>query len=138
MAEANPHEDPGCCSSLSRREFVKTLGTPALAASVPLIGQRRAMASPVGPPPSAPAETAVARFYKTLKDDQRKLLCFPFDHAKRSQVQNNWAIVKPTIADMSNEQQALCKEIFKNLCSEEGYDRRWKTTTAGSRAENVI
>lgn len=101
---------------VSRREFVKAIG---LAASVPLIGQARA----AGPSPAAPSETAVARFYKTLKDDQRKTLCFPFDHPLRSQVSNNWAIVKPTIGDMTKEQQALCREVFKGLCSEEGYER---------------
>ena len=41
-------------------------------------------------------------------------------------VNNNWAIVKPTISDMSTEQQALCQEIMKNLCSEDGYERFMK------------
>ena len=118
-----PSTLPGCCASLSRREFVKAVGASALAATVPLIGQRQAKAAPVGPSPSAPAETAVARLYKTLKSEQRERICFPFDHPLRSKVQNNWAIVKPTISDMTSEQQALCKEIFKNLCSEEGFDR---------------
>jgi hypothetical protein len=110
-----------CCPHLSRRDFVRTVGSAALAATVPLVGPRRA--SGAGPSPSAPAETAVARFYKTLKPEQRKVLCFPFDNPLRSQVQNNWAIVKPTIGDMTPEQQALCKEIFRNLCSEDGLGR---------------
>ena len=121
----HPSSDRDCCASLSRREFVKALGTTALAASVPLIGGRRAAAAS-GPSPSAPAETAVGRFYSSLKPEQRKSLCFPFDHPLRSEVKNNWAIVKPTISDLTNEQQALCKEIFKNLCSEEGYERFMK------------
>ena len=41
-------------------------------------------------------------------------------------VNNNWAIVKPTIDDMNPEQQALCREIMKNLCSEDGYERFMK------------
>ena len=77
----------------------------------------------VGPTPSAPAETAVARFYKTITSEQRKVICFPFDHPLRSTVKNNWDIVKPPIGDMSSEQQALCQEIMKNLCSEDGYER---------------
>ncbi len=109
-------------SSVSRREFVKAVGTAALAASVPVIGQQSARAA-AGPSPSAPAETAVARFYKTLTQAQRKEICFPFDHPLRSEVKNNWAIVKPNIGQMNSEQQALCQEIFKNLCSEEGYER---------------
>jgi hypothetical protein len=122
MAEAN--QRPG--SGVSRREFVKTVGTAALAASAPLILPSWARAdgpAQVGPTPKAPAETAVARFFTSLKDEQRKLICFPFDDPKRSQVQNNWHIVKPTIKDLSKEQQALCDEIFKALCSEEGYER---------------
>jgi hypothetical protein len=122
MNEAHPPTGSECCHP-TRRDFVKTVGTAALAASVPLFGTRRVSAAPAGPSPTSPAEGAVARFFKTLKDDQRKLICFPFDHPKRSEVQNNWAIVKPTIGDMSSEQQALCSEIFKNLCSEEGYER---------------
>ncbi len=109
---------------LSRREFVKTVGAVAVAATAPVLGGRRALAAAeAGPTPSAPAETAVARFYKTLKPDQKKLICFPFDHPLRSKVNNNWAIVKPTIEDLNGEQQALCHEIFKNLCSEDGYGR---------------
>jgi hypothetical protein len=114
-------------SDVSRREFVKALGAAALASSVPLVGgASRVLAGDgpaVGPTRTSPSETAVARFYKTLKPEQRKTLCFPFDHPKRSEVQNNWAIVKPTIGELTKEQQDICKEIFKGLCSEEGYDR---------------
>lgn len=111
---------------VSRRQFVRGVGAAALAAGVPLIGgqaEAAAAAAKVGPTPSDLSETAVARFYKTLSKAQRDEICFGFDHAKRSQVGANWAIVKPTISDMSSEQQALCTEIMKNLCSEEGYER---------------
>ena len=113
------------CAPVSRRQFVKTVGAGMLAASVPIIGRPALAAGPgkTGPTPSALAETAVARFYKTLSDEQRKLLCFPFDHPLRSAVKNNWAIVKPMISDMKPDQKALCREIMKNLCSEEGYER---------------
>jgi hypothetical protein len=128
MAEPLHPHDPGCCSRLSRRDFVKTVGTTALAATAPVIGARHAGASPsgkkaAGPTPSAPAETAVARFYQTLKPEQKKQICFAFNHPLRLRVRNNWAIVKPTIGDMTKEQQALCREVFKNLCSDEGYER---------------
>ena len=110
--------------SLSRRDFVKTLGATAAAAALPLGTAAQVFADDKpGPTALGPAETAVARFYKTLKPEQKKLICFPFDDPLRSKVQNNWAIVKPTIGDMDKEQQALCQEIFKNLCSKEGYER---------------
>ncbi len=110
---------------VSRREFVKAVGAAAAVAagSSPLVGAGAAAADESGPTASFPAETAVARFYATLKSEQKELICFPFDHPLRSQVRNNWAIVKPTIGDMTAEQRALCQEVFKNLCSEEGYER---------------
>src|SRR5438874_165350 len=93
-------------ANVSRREFVKSVGAAALAGSAPLVGARRATgADRVGPSPTAPAETAVARFYKALSDEQKKLICFKFNHPKRLQVNNNWAIVKPTIADLTKEQR---------------------------------
>jgi Protein of unknown function (DUF3500) len=116
------------CSTLSRRQFVRTLGAGVLAASAPILGRPALADGPAkaGPSPSAAAETAVGRFYKTLTPEQRKIICFPFDHPLRSVVRNNWAIVKPTIDEMKPEQQALCREIMKNLCSEEGYERFMK------------
>jgi hypothetical protein len=116
------------CSAFSRRDFIRSIGAGALATSVPIIGRTAAAAGPAktGPTPSAPAETAVGRFYKTLTKEQHKELCFPFDHPKRSMVNNNWNIVKPSISDMTPEQQALCQEIMKNLCSEDGYERFMK------------
>lgn len=132
MAEVHDqnNQGSGCGSALSRREFVRSVGMGALAASVPLIGRSgtavAAGPTKTGPTASAPAETAVARFFKSLSKSQRGLICFPFDHQKRSMVNNNWAIVKPAISDLNKEQQALCREIMKNLCSEDGYDRFMK------------
>jgi hypothetical protein len=116
------------CASVSRRDFIRALGAGALAASVPIVGRPAIAgnAAKVGPSPGALAETAVARFYKTVTPEQRKVICFPFDHPLRSKVGNNWAIVKPSISDLAPEQQALCQEIMKNLCSEEGYERFMK------------
>ena len=132
MAEINDREtaatECSLCAPVSRRGFVKAVGAGAFAATVPLWNRTAAAVGPaqLGPTPSAPAETAVARFYKTISPEQRKLICFPFDHPLRSTVKNNWEIVKPSISDMKPEQQALCEEIMKNLCSEDGYGRFMK------------
>jgi hypothetical protein len=116
------------CATVSRRQFVRTVGAGLVAASAPILGRRAFAdgAAKVGPSPSAAAETAVARFYQTITPEQRKVICFPFDDPKRSRVENNWAIVKPTIDELKPDQQALCREIMKNLCSEEGYERFMK------------
>jgi hypothetical protein len=113
MASALPGSGPACVADLSRREFVKALGVTALASS-----------SVAGVAPRG--ETAVARLYRALADDQRARIVFPSDHPLRSKVENNWAIVKPTIADLTAGQQALCREIFRGLCSEEGHERFMK------------
>ena len=112
---------------ITRRQFARGVGAAALAASAaPALGAaglRGLDDKPAGPTPSAPAETAVSRFFETLKPEQRGQICFPFNHVKRKQVNNNWQIVNPTIDDLSLEQQELCREIMKGLCSEDGYDR---------------
>ena len=131
MADSFPNDG----FDVSRRDFVKTLGAAALATSVPLIGgASRAIAGSAGPSRTAPSETAVARFYKTLAPEQRKLICFPFDHPKRKMVNNNWAIVDAEIGELTKEQQALCKEIFRGLCSDEGaerFEKQMKTDAGG-------
>jgi len=132
MAEINDREtavtECSLCAPMSRRDFVRTIGAGAIAAALPPRNTTAVATGPaqVGPTSSAPAETAVARFYKTITPEQRKVLCFPFDHPQRKKVGNNWAIVKPTIKEMTSEQQNLCREIMKNLCSEDGYERFMK------------
>jgi len=110
--------------ALSRRQFVRAVGATTLSGA--LAPQLLADQAAVGPKRTDKAETAVARLFKTLKDSQRKELCFPFDHPLRSRIGNNWAITKPKIEDLKPEQQELCREIFKNLTSEEGYERYMK------------
>jgi len=116
------------CTPVSRRDFVRTIGAGALASAVPIIGSsaKAADRDQAGPTPKSTAETAVARFYKTMTPEQRKLLTFPFNDPLRKRVGNNWAIVKPSISDLTPEQQSICREIMKNLCSEDGYERFMK------------
>ena len=107
---------------VSRREFVRKVAGAAVAGGLlPLVGPaRRAVAAPS---PSGTAETAVKRFYDSLKDDQRKEICFPFDHPLRTKINANWAITKPKIDDYTKEQQAILDEIFRGVVSPEGYDK---------------
>ena len=118
-------EELECCRALLRRDLLRTLGAGVLAGSVPLIGRSATAAAgqtKVGPSPSELAETAVVRFHASLSKAQREQICFPFDHPLRSVVKNNWEIVKPSISDLNQEQQALCHEIMKCLCSEDGLE----------------
>ena len=51
------------------------------------------------PSPQSSAETAVARFYQSLTDDQKKVVAFPFDHELRKRISANWHVTKPGIGD---------------------------------------
>ena len=119
---------------LSRRDFVRKVTGAALAGSLlPLVGMpRRVVAAPT---PTSPAETTVKRFYDSLTEEQRKVICFPFDDKLRTKINANWAITKPTIAEyFTKEQQSLIDDVFKNVTSPEGCRAasrsRWKTTRA--------
>src|SRR2546425_583120 len=70
------------------------------------------------------AETLVQALHASLTEPQRAAVCFPFDHPLRSKVDNNWAIVKPTIGQFfTSDQQAMIVEIFRGLHNEEYVDK---------------
>jgi hypothetical protein len=107
------------CGSYSRREFLKTtlVGTAA-ASAVPLIGLGAGEAS------KPRSETLVSSLYKTLSEEQRGAICFPFDHPLRSKVDNNWHITDKTLTGFfSKDQQAMIREIFVGLHSPEYAER---------------
>ena len=80
----------------------------------------------VGPTPTSAAETAVARFYKTITPEQRKVLCFPFDHPLRKRVGQQLGHRQADDRRPDARAAVLCREIMKNLCSEDGYERFMK------------
>ena len=125
-----PLSDPCDCAhhfnEISRRKFIRTsLGTAAIAA-----GGMLPLLEPIlrsAPSPKSASETLVASLYKTLTDEQRTAVCFPFDHPLRSKVDNNWNITKPTLAGFYNkDQQAMIREIFFKLHSPEYAERVFK------------
>src|SRR4051794_13862769 len=79
---------------MSRRNFLwTTVGSAAAIAGasagvlgIPSISPAAEAASPG----KATSETLVGQLYKSPKEEQKKAICFPFDHAKRSDVDNNW------------------------------------------------
>jgi hypothetical protein len=122
MTDETRFDCPDCGDGLSRRQFVRRVAGTAMAGGLlPLvIPGGRALAAPT---PSSTAETAVKRFYDSLSTDQRKEICFPFDHKLRTRISANWAITKPKIDDFTKEQQAIVDEIFRSVCSPDGYER---------------
>jgi hypothetical protein len=118
----NPNDFPhGCgdCSSslIDRRHFLKSTAATALgvglASSMPVVARANKAVST--------SETLVATLYKSLSEEQKKLVAFPFDHELRLKVDNNWHITKQRLASgfYTPDQQAMVKEIFMKLHSPE-------------------
>ena len=106
------NECPDCLPTMDRRRFVKSaaLGSAALAAAP------RGQAAKK----KADTETLVAQLFGSLNDSQKKVVAFPIERPLREKVDNNWHITKKSIGEIfTGEQQALVKEIFLKLHSEQ-------------------
>ena len=70
------------------------------------------------------AETLVKTLYDSLSEAQRTALVFAFDDPLRSKISNNWHITEQRIGAFLNaDQNAMVREIFLNLHSEEYRDK---------------
>src|SRR5258705_2963524 len=116
------------CDSLTRRDFLKTtVGTVAVAsataAGIITVTPRSAYAAAASSSSLAAAsqpETLVAALYKTLTEEQKKVVAFPFDHPLRQKVDNNWFITKKGIKELLKpDQQAMVRDIFNGMHSPE-------------------
>lgn len=108
------------CSPLSRRKFLKTTSVAAAStAMLPFLGSTRPVGAEALKLPKS--ETLVKTLYSSLSKKQRNAICFPFDHELRHEIENNWFIVRRSrIGKSFNEdQQAMIREIFLNMHSEE-------------------
>src|SRR2546427_380430 len=87
-----------CLNEITRRHFLKATvtGVTALAATGSLPARGEPLAKNTRTPSSSP-ETLVATLYKSLTDEQRKSVVFPFEHPLRSKVDNNWQITDKKI-----------------------------------------
>lgn len=121
----NTHNCSDCGDGVSRRQFVQTLGTAAIAGGAMLNGGQLLNA---GDKKKPIAETTVTELFSTLTDKQKSTICFPFDHELRTRINANWKITEPTIGGSfyTKEQQALIKKIVKNVSSEDGFTRFMK------------
>ena len=118
------------CDDVSRRHFLRSAATAATAvgtAGLSFGAAGKLLSDDAKAKKLQPAETAVKQLFDSLKDNQRKLICMPFDHAKRSMINNNWFIVDPKEASIGKlynaDQQEMILQIFKGVTSEDGYER---------------
>jgi hypothetical protein len=103
-----------------RRDFFRAVGAVALGA--PVWASAKAAAAPAQ---SSAAETAVTALYESFTDEQRKAVCFAWDHEDarfrglplRSVVTPNWMVTKHKIRSdfYTQKQQHLIHDAFKGL-----------------------
>ena len=105
------------CNSVSRRKFLQ--GAAGGLSLLAVGGALRSGARAEDVAPAQSGETLVAQLYKSLTDEQRAAVCFPFDHPLRSKVDNNWFITKKAVSTYTKDQQALIRDIFNSLHSEQ-------------------
>lgn len=106
--------------SLSRRQFLLRSGQAA-AASL-------AAAPSLGAEISVPrSETLVQQLYGSLKEKQKRLICFDWEDPRRLKVDNNWHITPEKLRDvLKPDQQDLVRQIFDGLHSEEYKKEVWR------------
>ena len=111
----------------SRRDFMRSAGAAALAGGALPLG-----AGAVGraDPPRIP-ESIVVTLYESLAAEQRRTICFPWDHVDdergllRTRVAANWHITEPEINSefFSADQRALIRQIFEGITSPDWHER---------------
>src|SRR5216117_3754325 len=114
-----PSGDCECCRGITRRDFLKStaVGTAAVAAASPFSALAVSQAEKAAAK-KASSETLVATLFKSLKEEQKKSVCFPFNDPLRSKVDNNWMITDKKISEFfTKDQQAMIREIFIGLHS---------------------
>ncbi len=96
-------------SAMSRRQFI--IGAAGGLVSSQLLAETTAKAT---------GETLVQQLHASMTEQQKKAVCFAFDHPLRQKVDNNWHITNTPIGKLLNpDQMDLVKQIFSSLHSEE-------------------
>lgn len=125
--------DPFCCSGpdafrdLNRRDFLR-VGAAGVAAGM--------ISSPLlqgAAPSSEPSEKLVHKLYDLLSEEQRKIICFDWEHKDeergilRTHVSNNWNITELDYnvggEFFTKEQQEIIREIFFGLYQPEWHKK---------------
>ena len=118
---------------VTRRGFVQTVGAGVAAAAVPRVlsaGDPAASNETAASAPPEHSESLVATLYESLTPEQRRQICFAWDHTDergllRLHVANNWHVTRPTVTSdfYTSDQQALIEALFFGLYNPEWHDR---------------
>lgn len=122
---SEPRRCPDCDANFDRRSFLAVSAVSLAGFAVP----RQALGDT--PSPKGISETAVKAFFDTLTEQQKKAICFGWDHTDgergllRTHVSNNWQITRPHIASefYTKKQKTLLHDAFKGLFSPEWYPK---------------
>ncbi len=96
-----------------------------------------------------PSEALVKLLYDSLKENQKKQICFDWDHKVkghgllRSHISNNWRITKPAIKSnfYTADQQKLIRDIFEGLINPDWvtrFDKQFKDDMGGFALQQSI
>jgi len=124
---------------LSRRRLLAAAaaaGTVSIGGGVVAAAAERATAAP------SSAESLAALLHASLTPDQRKQVCFPWDHVHRkfgllrTRVGNNWNATEPAVKSdfFTKDQQRLVRDIFERLIQPEWharFDKQLEDDTGG-------
>jgi hypothetical protein len=116
-------------NSLSRRHFLKTAAAATALAGVG--SSYVSAASPAAAAAKGSSESLVKLLFDSLKESQRKQVCFGWDHHDdtlgllRSRISANWHVTKPIINSefFTADQQRLIRDIFTGLIQPEWVTR---------------
>ena len=126
---------------LSRRRFHSVIaGAVAGATSVPTVSTGLAAEATADAPRTS--ETLAGLLHASLSADQRRKVCFPWDHVHpkfgllRTRVANNWNVTEPAIAGdfFTADQRRLIRDIFEQLIAPDWharFDKQLEDDTGG-------
>jgi len=132
--------------STSRRHFLQAASAGAVAAA----GLAHAHVAGANDNAGlAGSETNVKRLFEALTPEQKKSVCFDWDHQDknrgllRTHIAANWRITKPELASdyYSKEQKQIIREVFEGLVAPdwvERFDKQLKDDSGGFGHDQAI
>ena len=116
---------------INRRAFLESsTATAAALAAGSVVGSAAHAADKKTPN----AESLVGQLYGTLTDQQKKAVCFDWDHQDKKRgllrtfVANNWNITKPEIIDdfYTDDQRDLIRSVFESIVHPDWHERYYQ------------
>lgn len=128
----DPHHSE-LSSPWSRRQFLHSAGAAALA-----IGGPSPQARAAAEPSLTRSETLVKTLFDSLSEEQRGKVVVPWSDPLRLKIENNWHVLPQRVGEFfTPDQQAMIREIFLQMHSDEYRDEVWKAYLHDNRARGA-